>query len=707
MKNLSYLEDRDFLRRLDNDNNKVYWAKIEILDDKEKPIKSIEGKVKPGSSISIDGNSSVRRTCNITFIADEETNDLTNVNNLLSINKRVRIFTGLQNNISSQYDDIIWFPQGIFVITQPNISHNSSGCTIGLSCKDKMCLLNGECGGNFPTSVTFHEYSQIIGEKQCEGDPAVVELEPNEYTIYCYEDNGTKYKKWRRNYGWEPADESEIGQIIDVPQLIYDIIQTLVCNYGGESMDKIFINDVPLEIKQLVRYTGSNSLYYNTATGQYVLNADIVKEGQNSTWQVYNYNEDVGYIYTDFVYPGQLISNIGDNVCTILDKIKTTLGNFEYFYDLDGNFVFQQIKNYLNYSYDPTDTYRLDNGRKVNVTIEENGLSIIDDTNYKVDFNSNDKTIYTFTEGNGLVTAFTNTPVYSNLKNDFHIWGQNGNNLAIHYHLAIKQKPDMTEENLPKRAVVYIKKNGEYTGGIRLAGPSDVPTQEEPNPDYEAEYVPADWRAELYLRGLEKQKLGIRPDIYEQELLDLFDSIYNFKEKKFKADMVLRPNDLLYFFDYLEPTSSLYDCSVETVGSRLYSYKQDKVIKLYNMDVPNQILISSNIDDESREKIIDRCDREGQSWVNIDQSIYKYLSLGTVGYSAQEVARDLLYQYTNYNESITIQCVPIFYLEPNRRITVYDQKVGISGDYVIKSISMPIGGNGTMNINAIKAVDRI
>ena len=265
----------------------------------------------------------------------------------------------------------------------------------------------------------------------------------------------------------------------------------------------------------------------------------------------------------------------------------------------------------------------------------------------------------------------------------------------------------MTEENLPKRAVVYIKKNGEYTGGIRLAGPSDVPTQEEPNPDYEAEYVPADWRAELYLRGLEKQKLGIRPDIYEQELLDLFDSIYNFKEKKFKADMVLRPNDLLYFFDYLEPTSSLYDCSVETVGSRLYSYKQDKVIKLYNMDVPNQILISSNIDDESREKIIDRCDREGQSWVNIDQSIYKYLSLGTVGYSAQEVARDLLYQYTNYNESITIQCVPIFYLEPNRRITVYDQKVGISGDYVIKSISMPIGGNGTMNINAIKAVDRI
>lgn len=698
MKSLSYLEDKDFLRRLDNDNNKVYWAKIEILDNKEKPIKSIEGKVKPGSSISIDGNSSVRRTCNITFIADEDTNDLTNVNNLLSVNKRVRIFTGLQNNISSQYDDIIWFPQGIFVITQPNISHNNSGCTIGLSCKDKMCLLNGECGGSFPTSVTFHEYSQIMGEQFCEGNPDEVVIDPNEYTIYSYcatpGSTNRTYRKWKKYYGWEAADKSEIGQIVDVQQLIYDIIQTLVCNYGGESMDKIFINDVPLEIKQLVRYTGSNSLYYNTATGQYTTNADVVKEGSNSTWQVFNYNEDVGYVYTDFVYPGQLISNIGDNVCTILDKIKTTLGNFEYFYDLDGNFVFQQIKNYLNYSYDPTDPYRLDNGRKVNVQLADSNLSIIDESNYKVDFNSNDKTVYTFTEGNGLVTAFTNTPVYSNLKNDFHIWGTNGNNLAIHYHLAIKQKPtDFNEYH-----VVFVEKNNEFTGGLRLAGPSDE--------NYEV-YVPTDWRAELYLRGLTKQQLGIRPDIYEQELLDLFDSIYNFKEKKFKTDMVLRPNNLLYFFDYLEPSSSLYDCSVETVGPRLYSYKQDKVIKLYNMDVPNQILISDNVDDVTRARVIDRCDQEGQSWVNIDRSIYKHLSIGTVGYSAQEVARDLLYQYTNYNESITIQCVPIFYLEPNRRITVYDQKVGISGDYVIKSISMPIGGNGTMNINAIKAVDRI
>ena len=187
----------------------------------------------------------------------------------------------------------------------------------------------------------------------------------------------------------------------------------------------------------------------------------------------------------------------------------------------------------------------------------------------------------------------------------------------------------------------------------------------------------------------------------------MFDGIYDFKEKKFKADLTLKPNSLSYFFDYLQPSSTLYDCSVESIGSRLYSYKEDKVCKLYSTEVPNKILVPLNLDPVSRKQIIDRCIREGQPYVNIPSSIYKTLSIGTVGYSAQEVARNMLYQCTNYNESITIQCVPIFYLEPNRRITVYDSQTGIYGDYVIKSLSMPIGGAQTMNINAIKAVDRI
>ena len=41
---------------------------------------------------------------------------------------------------------------------------------------------------------------------------------------------------------------------------------------------------------------------------------------------------DIGYRLTDLVYTGDLISSIGDSLTSVLDKIKTMLGDFEYFY---------------------------------------------------------------------------------------------------------------------------------------------------------------------------------------------------------------------------------------------------------------------------------------------------------------------------------------------------------------------------------------
>lgn len=344
---LGYLKDKEFLRALDEETNKFYWVKIEVLDMAERPVQSIEGRVLPGSSISISGSSSVRRTCNISFIAENDENDLTNVDNLLSINKKIKIFEGIKNTVNNIYDDIIWFPLGVYVISQPSINHDENGCTINLSCKDKMCLLNGEQGGGLPTSITFHEYDQIIGLMELERDPETLpELEPNNYTIYSY-GFPRIYKSWSKESGWQvEPDASRVGERVSIPQLIYDIIQTLVCNYGGESLSKIFINDIPLEIKQVVRYVGSETLFYNPATGFYTTDATYVTDA--SSWQSFEYNEDVGYVYTDFTYPGELISGIGDNVCSVLDKVKNALGNYEYFYDVEGNFIFQEKQNYLN-----------------------------------------------------------------------------------------------------------------------------------------------------------------------------------------------------------------------------------------------------------------------------------------------------------------------------------------------------------------------
>jgi len=43
---------------------------------------------------------------------------------------------------------------------------------------------------------------------------------------------------------------------------------------------------------------------------------------------------------TDFTYPGELILNAGETVVSLLDKVVKVLGNYEYYYDINGNFIF-------------------------------------------------------------------------------------------------------------------------------------------------------------------------------------------------------------------------------------------------------------------------------------------------------------------------------------------------------------------------------
>jgi hypothetical protein len=65
-------------------------------------------------------------------------------------------------------------------------------------------------------------------------------------------------------------------------------------------------------------------------------------EDPGQYWHVakVSYGQTVGYRRKDLVYAGDLIANVGESITSVLDKIKNMLVEFEYFYDLDGRFVF-------------------------------------------------------------------------------------------------------------------------------------------------------------------------------------------------------------------------------------------------------------------------------------------------------------------------------------------------------------------------------
>ena len=628
-----YLKDSAFLKEFDKIRLKEQFVKIIVLNFDETPIQQIQGKVL-GGSFNLDGSSAMRRTGNINFVADDYENDLTNINNLLAINKKIEVLIGFTNT-TNQYQeyDIIWFPQGVYVIIAPNISNSSGGVNIALTLHDKMALLNGECGGVLPASIILNEIEDI----------------------------------------------DENGQTVIRQPTIFRIIQQLVNHFGGEQLGKIIISDLDNQAKKIMKWTGSSPLYYfnsiqsghpyyRFSTDYQEILADLPVGAEIKT---FSYGDDIGYVLTDFTYPGELISKAGDTICSILDQIKNVLGNYEYFYDINGNFVFQQIKNYLNRSY------------------SNEILSNIDKDDYLVDYTSG-KSVYTFDDSE-IIMSISNSPQYQQIKNDFIIWGKrkslNGAEIPIRYHLAIDEKPKVGNEYKVK---VFIDEDGEEKYMIDAAG-TTVTT--------------SDFRTELFLSGVAAQPYALSSNYYYTELQNEWYKVYDILEGKFKDSSLNHPSDIDFFLDFIDTQTDIGAYSVKNIGRRTVALVDDTVNCIFAPQVPDIVIIKTGqpeTDQQQRE-----CQQRGQAYVQVRPEVYDMLWLGGSMKSAYDQIKKELYQYTTFNEQVSLTTLPIYYLEPNTRITIRDAATGIYGDFIIKSISFPLDINGSMNISCTKALERL
>lgn len=418
------LLDKDFLKQLDTSKHKTIYAKVTSLTFDELPIEEITGRVTQGS-INVDGNSAVRRTCSLSMVAKE-----VNINDYYwGVNSKFSLSIGLENNINPRYPKIIWFPQGIYLFTSFNTSQSLNNFTISLQGKDKMALLNGEIGGSLTAlSYDFGTYDQKLID----------------------------------------------GSIENVKLQLKDIIRHVVHEYAREPFSKIIINDLDEVATELLEYRGNYPMFFfikADGDGSFdVVNmtmsnsqriwydkdgvrvqgtikdleeSDFDKlmqlefvEGANIAKKVYlsdslnadaytiakiEYGETAGYRATELVYPGDLFAAVGEPVTAVLDKIKNVLGEFEYFYDIDGRFIFQKKKNYVQTSFN-------------NIVKDDYVESAV----------LSSSSSYSFEDG-VLISSFGNTPNLLNLRNDFSIWGTKksvtGKELPVHLRYAIDDKP--------------------------------------------------------------------------------------------------------------------------------------------------------------------------------------------------------------------------------------------------------------------------
>ncbi len=727
------LLDQEFLNLLDKDNQREVYARVVSLNTDELPVEEISGKITQGS-MNIDGTSAIRRSCSLTIVSNridineyywgfatkfklyiglkvpEHIKDMYKEQITATIDSATGqiISNGFGIQLYKDYPDIIWFKEGTFLITdfKVNMTNNSTD-NIYISGKDKMSLLNGDIGGHFPYAI----------------------------------DVGTEEER---------VVDPETGIELDstkTPLTMKSMVREMIHRYAGEPFHNIIINDLDDTQVELLEYRGDHDIYLlkNVATGMFenvIFDGDVLRYdsyGQpftissmsdkeldtmstnfvsktakrikatpsllDRTWYTVAkcaYGSVVGYRKTDWTYPskgGELVMKIGDTITQALDKIVEALDDtFEYFYNIDGQFVFQKKLQYVNTSWN-----------SLKNTWEETEAGTLKKITYAESAKYVSQSQYSFL-GNTLATMISNNPNFSNIKNDFSIWGKkkaasDGKENSIHLRCAIDEKPEVYtnfkgitysvdewdwRELIYQMALDYFNHNHDDDYEIQLH--KNNPTYKFGKTGYEHYYTD--------MLGFWRHLYNPESDDNEMYYLDVYDDTRYWNRNVFRD-----PSALLFWFDFFDgKETDLSRFSVAAIGDRTKVVNEDNVRAIYYGEIPNIIYISK---EEYEQLKLGNLLNDGYTYIILPEGMDEYFNISGKYKSAQDVLDDLIYKHTYCNDQISITCMPIYHLEPNGYIYVFDEKSKINGNYILQKMTCSLNYNGTLQIQATKAPIRI
>lgn len=611
---------RAFLDELFLNKDRELNIRIDLLTWEEVKIKEIQGLVTDGS-LNVDGNSPIRRSLSMNIVLDPATYYAPEAANEITISKKISVFVGLKNNTYyGRFPDIateetrylsapiIWFNLGIFVPTEVSLSHDIENSSISISAQDKMVLLNGDVAGQLGYDIEFVDtitdedlaYQTIIKDtvsyfggidqsRVLVSDvpyyaESLTRVPLEDYTYYGL---GTAAGLTVSFVG----AQSGLTSSITVGQRV---VQTFTGQFGeglilpGSTVSAVFASSIRLSSNvqtsgNLTFYTSPATILYATTVGSYGKRTFNFATGTAL-------NSSSGTILTPEIEPGKVLAlqtvlspknkdtrievSSTDTVNTILEQVKADLlGEFEYFFDIDGNFIFQFKKNLESDFNVPI--FQNDDGDKY--------LSNFDSIPYIYNFSDKD-----------IISSFSNSPQWRGIKNDFYVYG--ANNLL--YHLVIDSIPQVPSDFYTKDS------NGNWT---TVLSSYNQPWQQ---------YI-------IDLTEYNKQEdLTIPENRYYAELKKYFE--YNSEEstgiyKKtsatsgiwrsgntgeesddFVASKPLALGDPFtwnYFFDMIsDANNNIGKFSINALGRRIQSIKDDNITIIYPRNLEPTYKDSSNRD---------------------------------------------------------------------------------------------------------------
>ena len=463
------------------------------------------------------------------------------------------------------------------------------------------------------------------------------------------------------------------------------------------------------------------------------------------------------------------------------------LGDFEYYYDTDGKFIFKRKNQYIYKSFN-------------HHTTTESSQSYVENSAYI------SPTVWDFT-GSTLVTSFNNTPNLSELKNDYSLWGTRksltGNDLPVHLRYAIDKKP-----------IYYKTLRGDAYGTttfidqIRDQITKEAHDEETINRRIEEklkDIIIVDWREIIYQMAIDYRRFNHCDDFglkvqevngkqfdgkyiyprgvtgYEQYYVDMegfwrqiycpqydyttitlsenqyvnakpgeyfvkywntddencYEARYLYKDIT-TADLTYNdisngvlhtvsspynltttyyykpdpnewidgwnpivdnsPESLNFWFDFLDDGGDIERYGTSFVGDRPKAVNDSMIKSIYFRETPTLIFTDN----------IAKIDKKlGYSYLQYSPAMASLFTMSAQGKDAIDVLYEHLYKNSYCIESVTVNALPIYHLEPNNMINILDTRAGINGTYVMTKFTLPLTYNGTMSITATKAVEEI
>ena len=209
-----------------------------------------------------------------------------------------------------------------------------------------------------------------------------------------------------------------------------------------------------------------------------------------------------------------------------------------------------------------------------------------------------------------------------------------------------------------------------------------------------------------------KQIEGLNEDLaadiarWEEEIKDVEVEIEELEDESLLASTLCDGN---YYLDFIDPASSqLGQFSIRNIGRRTQVSTSDKVNCLFEPEIPNIVLINKDIDNQEEfEELKSECLLLGQPFTQVSGDIYNACRTGGYKNSAFVQLQYELYLHTNYQKSISVTSIPAWYLEPNTRVTVNDKSTNTYGDFLMNSITLPLGAGNLMSASANECVNKM